>query len=387
MKKISAICEPGTAHIDACIHFSDIMKISALCLLILIGYGCGNRSASKSNEVAQGMEDVLKLLPVADNPRNSEGDFITLKDGRILFIYSHYTGTSMDDNASAFLAGRYSDDKGKTWSEEDVKIVGQEGTMNVMSVSLLRLQNGEIALFYLKKNSETDCIPLIRLSNDEAKTWSDPLPCITDKAAYFVLNNNRVIQLKSGRLLLAVAMHQSPGETKAAAVGRLWSYYSDDNGRNWKASKEVENPAAIVTQEPGMVELNNGEILMYIRTTAGVQYFSYSKDKGETWSAVEPSNIKSPCSPAIITRIPSTGDLLMVWNDNGLNQKRTPLNIAVSKDDGKTWMKNKVLADKPDGVYCYPALHFIDNYVLLCYSDWFHWGSTLVRMDLDWIYK
>ena len=366
---------------------SGMVAVLPLCLLILIGSGCKSRSESKSKEVSQGKEDVLKLLPGPNNPRNSEGDFITLKDGRILFIYSHYTGTSGDDNANAYLAGRYSCDKGKSWTTEDKKIVEQEGKMNVMSVSLLRLQNGEIALFYLKKNSETDCIPLIRISNDEAKTWSDPQPCITNKEAYFVLNNNRVIQLQNGRLVLAVAMHQSPGETKASDVGRLWSYFSDDNGRSWKSSQEVSNPSAIVTQEPGMVELKNGDILMFIRTTSGVQYFSFSKDKGETWSTVEPSNIKSPCSPAVIARVPSTGDLLMVWNDNGISQKRTPLNIAVSKDEGKTWSNNKILENRPDGVYCYPAIHFIDNAVLLSYSDWSTMGSTILRINVDWIYK
>ena len=107
------------------------------------------------------------------------------------------------------------------------------------------------------------------------------------------------------------------------------------NGKTWKSSQEVANPGAVVTQEPGMVELKNGDVLMFIRTTAGVQYLSFSKDKGETWSPVEPSIIKSPCSPAIIARIPTNGDLLMVWNDNGENQKRNPLNIAISKDEGK----------------------------------------------------
>ncbi|MBN1183372.1 MAG: exo-alpha-sialidase [Bacteroidales bacterium] len=387
MKKLTYKCNGKTAGIDNFIRLSDVMKISVLSLLILIGSGFKCRSAKRSKEVSQGKEDVLKLLPGPNNPRNSEGDFITLKDGRILFIYTHYTGSSGGDNDNAYLAGRYSSDKGKTWSK-DVKIIDQEGIMNVMSVSLLRLQNGKIALFYLKKNSETDCIPMIRISNDEAKSWSDPLPCITDKEGYFVLNNNRVIQLQNGRLLLAVALHQSPGETKANSVGRLWSYFSDDNGKSWKSSQEVPNPDAVVTQEPGMVELKNGDILMFIRTTSGVQYFSFSKNKGETWSAVKPSNIKSPCSPAIIVRIPSTGYLLMVWNDNGIDQKRTPLNIAISKDEAKTWINNKILENRSDGVYCYPALLFVDkNDVLLHYFDFSVMGSTIVRMTIDWIYK
>jgi sialidase-1 len=101
-----------------------------------------------------------------------------------------------------------------------------------MSVSLLRLQNGEIALFYLKKNSVSDCIPYMRISTDEAETWSEAIQCITDKKEIFVLNNDRVIQLNNGRLLMPVSMHSSPGgvwgpESRKAIV---YTYFSDDNG-------------------------------------------------------------------------------------------------------------------------------------------------------------
>lgn len=364
----------------------ELTKVLALCLIITISGSCQNKTVPYK-VAGKSVEDVLKLDTGPNNPRNSEGDFITLKDGRILFIYTHYTGTSADDHATAYLAGRYSSDKGKTWTKEDTKIIDQEGAMNVMSVSLLRLQNGNIALFYLKKNSTFDCIPMMRISKDEAKTWSDPKPCITDKEGYFVLNNNRVIQLKNGRLVLAVALHQSPGDQKFSNLGRLWSYYSDDNGKTWKASIEVANPGKIVTQEPGMVELKNGNILMFARTTAGAQYFSYSKDKGETWSEVKPGNLKSPCSPATIARIPSTGDLLVVWNDNGVDQNRTPLNIAVSKDDGKTWINNKILENNPKGSYCYNAIHFTGDDVLLGYFDWSTVGVTIKKINIDWIYN
>jgi predicted neuraminidase len=356
-------------------------------LFINFHFGCSNMQSGNRDRIT-GPEDVLSLKTGPGNPRNSEGDFITLKDGRILYVYSHYTGSSSSDHANAFLAGRYSSDKGKTWTTDDVKIIEQEGKMNVMSVSLLRLQNGEIALFYLKKNSETDCIPMIRISNDEAKTWSDPNPCITDKEGYFVLNNNRVIQLKNGRLLLAVAMHGSPGDSVFHNVGRLWSYYSDDNGRIWNSGAEVSNPGNIVTQEPGLIELNNGEIMMYVRTTSNVQYYSLSKDKGETWSQVEPWNLKSPCSPASVSRIPKTGDLVVVWNDNGVDQKRTPLNIAISKDDGNSWINNKVLENNPEGSFCYTAIHFNDeNDVLIGYFDWSTTGSKVKRIPVDWLYK
>jgi len=300
--------------------------------------------------------DVLTLSTGVNNPRNSEGDFITLKDGRILYIYSHYTGDSADDHGYAFLAGRFSSDQGKTWTTEDVKIVDQEGMMNVMSVSLLRMHNGNIALFYLRKNSISDCIPMMRISDDEAKTWSEPRPCITDKDGYFVLNNNRVIQLKNGRLMMAVALHKTPADSIFSQVGRIWTYFSDDDGTTWKAGAEVANPGNIVIQEPGLIELKNGDILLFARTMEGVQYFSWSKDNGATWSAAQPGNLKSPCSPASIARLPGTGDLLVVWNDNGTDQKRTPLNIAFSKDEGNNWIQNKILERDPQGSYCYTAI-------------------------------
>jgi len=384
MDKRCNLRKPG---IDTLLRLSSSAILSVLfSSLAIILSGC-NTTSTGNRGSDQGKNIVLRLEPGPDNPRNSEGDFITLKDGRILYIYSHYFGNSANDHAHAYLAGRYSSDKGKTWTKDDVKIIEQEGTMNVMSVSLLRLQNGEIAFFYLRKNSTTDCIPMIRISNDEALTWSEPSRCITDKEGYFVLNNNRVIQLKNGRILLAVAMHGIPGDEKFYDVGRLWSYYSDDNGRTWTPSIEVANPGNIVTQEPGLIELKNGDIMMFVRTTAGVQYFSWSKDKGETWSPVESGNLKSPCSPASIARIPSTGDLVVVWNDNGVDQKRTPLNIAISKDDGKSWINNRVLENDPEGSYCYTAIHFTDrNNLLIGYFNWSTVGVTIRKIKIARLY-
>ena len=53
---------------------------------------------------------VCQLAPGAGNPRNSEGAFLTLKDGRILFVFSRYCGDTWLDHASADLAAITSDD-------------------------------------------------------------------------------------------------------------------------------------------------------------------------------------------------------------------------------------------------------------------------------------
>lgn len=367
-------------------------------LSVFVLISCKTIQHGKQQNISDiGKETVLRLEPGNDNPRNSEGSFVTLKDGRILFVYSRYTGDSSSDHAPAFLAGRYSDDGGKTWSTKDEIIVAREGEMNVMSVSLLRLQNNDIALFYLKKNSKEDCIPMMRISRDEAKSWSDAVTCITDKEGYFVLNNDRVIQLKDGRLLMPVALHNTPGG-KWKNQADLFSYYSDDNGKTWYSSVKVPNNTDIITQEPGLIELKDGRIMMYIRASGGLQQLSFSSDRGETWSHIKPSNISSPLSPATIEKIPETGDWLLVWNNNNgsiaeIKGKRTPQTIAISRNEGRTWKHIKNIHDDSDGWYCYTGIHFTDKDVLLSYcagsqSKKTHLSTTLItRLSLDWIYE
>ena len=112
--------------------------------------------------------------------------------------------------------------------------------------------------------------------------------------------------------------------------------------------------------------------MMLYRTDQGCQYRSLSADGGETWSPAEPTDIKSPVSPASVKRIPKTGDLLLVWNDHAdvddaHRGKRTPLNVAISRDEGQTWEHTRTLEDDPEGWYCYTAIAFVDGRVLLGY--------------------
>lgn len=317
---------------------------------------------------------VKLLLPPSDaNPRNSEGDFIQLKDGRILFVYTHFTGGA-GDHATAHLAGRFSADGGETWDAEDTVIVPYEGGRNIMSVSLLRLQDDSIALLYLKKVEVDECIPILLRSTDEAKSWSAPVTCITDPVGYYVVNNDRLVQLKSGRLLIPAARHLLKGE-KGFFPGQALCAISDDNGSTWRLSDSLLSVPPTVKsglQEPLVLELLDGRVLMLCRTSDGAQYRSLSGDGGLTWSAPERTNLLSPTSPATVERIPGKNDLLLVWNDHRdisdeLRDKRTPLRAAISQDDGHSWRVVRTLEDLPTGWYCYTAMDFVDGYVLLAY--------------------
>jgi sialidase-1 len=366
---------------------------------------------SSGGEAADAVQRNVLLPPGPGNPRNSEGDFIQLRNDETLFIYSHYYEGSGADDDPAYLASRVSRDGGQTWSQKDVQVVTHEGEntamKNVMSVSLLRLQSKKIALFYLQKNSLTDCRPFMRVSSNEGKSWSRPTSVIpVEPQGYYVLNNDRVVQLKSGRLVMPVALHNnnSAGSPGFDGYGHVMCYVSDNEGKTWQRSETVLLPPTteagkrIQLQEPGVVELKDGKLLMFIRTDGGCQYFSYSSDGGNTWSKPHPSSIKSPLSPALIKRIPKSGDLMLVWNNNYDPEdkgsgKRTPFNIAISKDEGKTWQNMKVLEDNPDGWYCYPAVEFVGDRVLLAHCAGNRPKGTglavtqITSFSLDWLYR
>ncbi len=323
------------------------------------------------------IERHLTLSPNQGNPRNSEGDFIRRKDGRWLFIYTHFTA-SASDHAKAHLASRESADGGRTWTNEDKMVIPNEGGFNVMSVSLLRLQSGAMALFYLRKNSLQDCRPVMRISNDEGETWGEPRECITEQIGYYVLNNSRVIQLAGGRLVVPTSLHSF--EKGRLLPGKIVVHYSDDEGKTWRRSDSVLQADASGTRinfmEPGVVALDPNRILMTIRSKLGHQYFSESNDAGATWSIPAQSPLFSPESPATVKQIPSTGDLLAVWNDHSRESEatrrspqpiRSPYAAAISKDGGKTWLPSKLLEDQPDHGYCYTAIAFEGDRVLLGY--------------------
>ena len=274
-----------------------------------------------------------------------------------------------------------SDDAGRTWSREPRVVVENQAGQNVMSVSLLRLKSGKLALFYLIKNSWHDCRPWLQLSEDEAQTWLPP-KLVVDAPGYFVLNNDRVVQLTSGRLVAPVAFHRSrksdPKDNRSfdPRALALW-FLSDDDGKTWREANDwwaAPLPSRSGLQEPGVVELADGRLFSWMRTDLGAQFVSSSTNAGVYWSPPVATALKSPLSPASIKRLPGSPDLLAVFNDHSgqfrfTPGRRTPLVAAISRDGGETWPTRTMVEDDPAGRYCYTAIHFVENAVLLGYFD------------------
>jgi Neuraminidase (sialidase) len=315
------------------------------------------------------------------NTRNSEAAIIPLEDGSLLLGWTEFYAGNGADHGPARISGKRSNDRGRTWGDK-YTLVENDGGCNVMEVNFLRLRDDQIALFYLQKNSEhVDCRVMMRTSSDEGRTFGKSKQ-LSEDGKYTGLTNGRCIRLRSGRILL-----------EAWANGDSFCYLSDDDGQTWRESQRVKPDNG--SWEPACIELTDSGVLMLMRTKLGGQYQSFSADGGATWSNPEPSQLAGTAAPVAISRIPTTGHLLAIWNHNpgtanaqNGNRNRNPLTAAISRDEGKTWERFRNIEDAPDDAWAYPAVTWLNNEALLTYFNYTGGHSLQLKLlPAAWFYE
>jgi len=311
-----------------------------------------------------------------NNPRNSEAAIATLKDGRLLLGWTEFYAGSGADHGPARLVGRVSEDGGATWGEK-YTLVDNDGGCNVMEVNFMRLKSGGLAVFYCQKNSEGgDCRVMMRTSEDEGLTFG-PAKQMSPAGKYTGLTNGRCVRLASGRILL-----------EAWEGGDSYCCISDDEGETWRDGGRIK-PEGGPCYEPACIELKDGRVLMLMRTMIGGQFASFSSDGGGTWSKPELSDLKGTASPVAISRIPTTGDLLAIWNnDAGRPTSRNPLTSAISRDEGETWGDFRNLEDSPSDRWAYPAITWVGDQALVTYFNYTGGLSLQLKsLPATWFYE
>ena len=363
-------------------HFSRMGVISmALCIALV-----SLSSFQPSDEIFR-----LTIAKASKlNSRNSESDIIKLNNGDLLLGWTEFYAGSGADDGSARIVGRISKDGGRSWGDK-YTLVEHTDALNVMEVSFIRLKDGSIALFYFKKIREAvfilpsykvdltkpgDCRLMMRVSKDEGKSFINPKQ-ITGPDRYLESANGRSLRLKSGRILIEIDNLES-----SACI------YSDDDGKSWREGQFVK-PDAGPSFEPIAVELKDGRVMMFMRTTLGGQFQTISNDGGETWTEPTLSIFKGSGSPMTIERIPNTGDLIAIWNnDSGSPRARTPLTAAISKDDGKTWENFRNIENSTTDGFTYPAITWVNDTALITYFNYTGGMSlNLAGIPLKWFYE
>jgi predicted neuraminidase len=119
---------------------------------------------------------------------------------------------------------------------------------------------------------------------------------------------------------------------------------TDDWGATWKASTPLVGFGNI---QPSLVRKKDGTLVAYMRDNGPAPkrlHISRSRDRGETWSAVEDTALPNPGSGAEVLAL-ANGHWVLVYND--LEQGRYSLAVSLSEDEGATWPWTRHLERDP----------------------------------------
>ena len=359
----------------------------------------------------------------AEHPRHGGADLIELKDGSIFLLKMEITKSGAlrhggDDEAPSDLVTMVSRDGGRTWTDRRTFLRPGPDDQAAYTPGLLRLRNGDILLRYemyhrFMYKQRPSISSFACFSRDECKSFSDPVT-IWSKSPERSGSQGDLRQLSTGRILYPMIRligyeHQDDGGDHC--IAGCW--YSDDEGTTWQEGGCVDLPLR-GTMEDKLEELKDGRLLMVMRTELGAVFKSHSEDGGCTWSQPQTTGLRAPESCPGLRRIPQTGDLLIVWNhslfDPGFDHCgiRSPLTVAISKDEGETWEKIKDVETDPEWEFTNPViLVTTDGEVLIVYEASKYESLTgpghgntgqtgrvgrdrmhlkLARFDLDWLY-
>ncbi len=192
--------------------------------------------------------------------------------------------------------------------------------------------------------------------------WSE-----VKKIGHDVMMNKPVV-LSTGEWVLPISVWQRVNMAildfmDSKHTEGAFAYKSSDNGESFtKLGAALTPPKDAAYHEHMIVELNDGRLMMLIRTMYGIGV-SYSYDRGKTWSEVVDSKIKGPVSRFYISRLKS-GKLLLINHYDF--KERNNLTALLSDDDGKTW-KWKLLLDERNDV-SYPDAKEQNGYIYITYD-------------------
>ena len=228
------------------------------------------------------------------------------------------------------------------WSE--VRRVAKEENVPCWNPVLFRAGN-RVWLYYKAGRSPREWSGVSVFSTDGGKRWSAPriLP-----AGLLGPVRAKPVRLSNGEILAGSSV-----ESYRAWTG--WVEISKDEGSSWQRF----GPLALPDENFGLIqptvwEAEPGHVIALLRARRpiGVICRADSHDFGRTWTPARRTDLPNP-SAGIDTVKLKCGNVALIYNPT--RRGRSPLSVAVSADDGKSWSKPFHLETAP-GEYSYPAM-------------------------------
>jgi|YNPMSStandDraft_1061717.scaffolds.fasta_scaffold11225_2 predicted neuraminidase len=298
-------------------------------------------------------------------PYKHPASITELDNGDLYLVY--YGGAGEYATQTAVYGSRLAKGAAK-W--EAPRIVAQDPFRSAGNPVIWQAPDGPVWLFYVVRFGRTwsDSRIQVKISRDGARTFSDA-SLLTLEAGMMV--RGRPIVLSDGDYLLPI-YHETGHDTEFVGPDSTSLFLRYDvRARQWRQTARIRSAYGNI--QPAVVELAPGHLLAFCRRgggygPAGRGYIirSESRDGGWTWSEGVETEFPNPNAAIDLIKLRS-GRLLLIYNPS--MSERTPLAVALSEDQGKTFPNRKHLAEGRNS-FAYPyAIQTRDGKIHVIYTS------------------
>lgn len=257
-----------------------------------------------------------------------------------------------DRKANDMVAYR-SSDKGKSWRGPflawDVPYSGLAAVLFRPRGSRRLYAFGTEYLPELREGAENGPVG-VRISDDDGHTWS-PVRLIepVNAPGYKGMVSMRPCETDGGTWLLST--HAETWRTEDWAGGgigtRQYLLRSEDQGHTWEllpgsGDQGWVTPGFERMDEGVPLALEEGRVVMQVRTPEGHLWELRSEDDGRTWTGPQPTTLVHPDAPPMFFTL-ADGKTLAAFHHNRHTgghfnfEDRSELWVSLSTDEGRTW--------------------------------------------------
>jgi len=210
------------------------------------------------------------------------------------------------------------------------------------------------------------CHLLARCSTDNGVTWSKDTDFVDSKLP--AVPRNPPTLTSSGVLVLPLEAIVDGVEGSIFLIG-------EDGGKRWR--KGGFTPGG---SQPAVIERDDKSLFALMRKAPRLTQIE-SRDGGDHWTDAVASTLRNPDSGITMTRL-ANGHLVVIFNDT--DTLRTPLSIARSIDEGRSWEPALQLESNP-GEYSYPCvIQTRDGKIHITYT-YRRYSIKHVELNEDWL--
>lgn len=250
---------------------------------------------------------------------------------------------------------------------------------------LFRDAHNMIHLFFKVGVDETHWQTYWISSDDSGDTWSAPAELVPGDVGGRGPVKNQPIVLSDGAWLAPASIESKEGRRdvwkafadRSVDGGKTWqrsAYFAVATVENGKPDRDFRGAGAI---QPTFWESAPGHVYALVRTASGHVWNTESTDGGLTWSPYRVTDLPNNNSGLDALRL-DDGRVVLIYNPVGKNWgPRTPLDIAISSDDGRSWTTIAHLEDDPDrgNEYSYPTVVETESGIAVSYT----WQRQRIR--------